>query len=77
MQNSHNLPQIMALLGLTLVNVVIVVGLFPNGIPVVPTTQIFALAVIEIAAILLIRQHSRPRPEPGSPVRSGKDGMLQ
>ena len=57
MSNARNLPQVAALFGLTLMNVLLMAGLFPNGIPALQTAQIIVLAVIEIGVILLIRRH--------------------
>ena len=60
MHNSHNnLMHIMILLGISLVNVGIVAGLFLNAFSSVPTTQLIVIAVIELPVVLLVYRYGK------------------
>lgn len=64
MPYSHDkLAQSLVLLGIILVNLWIMAGLFPNAIPTVETTQLIVLAAIELVVVLSIyryaKRHSR------------------
>lgn len=49
----------LVLLALTIFNVLLMVGLYPNAIPVIPTSMLFVLAAVEIAVIFAIFQASK------------------
>lgn len=57
---SHNNPiPALVLLGVTILNVGIMVGLFPNAIPPAETIQLIVLAAIELPLVLLIYRYSK------------------
>ena len=54
-----HLTLVIILLGVTLFNVWVMAGLFPNAIPTADTTQLIVLAAIELPVLLLIYRYSR------------------
>lgn len=67
MIDRHNQPaQLMILLGLTLFNLLILAGLFPNAIPALQTVHLIVLAAIELPVILLIYRYIKRNSAPVS-----------
>ena len=65
MSNSyHSRGPTMALLGLTVLNVLVIIGLFPNTIPAIQTPQAFILAAVQIPIILWIYRYIKRSSEP-------------
>jgi membrane protein implicated in regulation of membrane protease activity len=55
----YNLLSALILLGVTIINLGILVGLFPNAIPAAETVQLIVLAAIELPLVLLIYRYSK------------------
>ena len=61
----HSLWPTTALLGLVLVNILIIVGLFPNAIPAIATPQIFVLVALELPIVFWIYWYTKRKSVPG------------